>query len=892
MTPDSLAGFASRVTDAAPESRREALTALRDADEAAVGAELHALFAVATEADDPDHRREALDVAYAVIEDALSSLDALPPSLFAALSAEETRFRAAAVARALNCSRSTVESALDAEDPARRRAAAQYLRTVEVEDPPVRRLESLLADPEADVRAAAATALLRAIEREQCNDDAAIAQRYRDALPPLVEATEDDDSRVRAAATVAAGHVVVLDDEIPADRAVTAARRLGRAVVDADERVREGAREFVGVHDPFEERAPALVVLWYAVGLAERSATDVGNEIDEIPDSLRVEGRYLPLSGAPQSEAAVAELIRLGWDPETAAPTAQRLVARIAGEYRESVASAFDRVSDGITAGIGVGHGATVLEAVAAQDTELADAAIETLRECLPDESVAAPALADLATEAGRIEEVSADIRETVAVNPTPAAVEALVTATGEDGTLTDRDALWRCAVDESRDRETRLAAANGVATLLRRGGGAEADGAAGGREAALDGVDALVDLLASFLASREESRRTTAATALGAIGSAETPALTPERSDTAAILDAFAASAADGDADAADEEPLAVLAGAAPDRARAAVATLGAALSPGDDWRNFDRIDPVEAAIAVDPSVGTAAVADLAAAAQPWGIERGRAKALDALATVAESEPAAVADEAAAVAGLLTHRSERIRDAAATVVAAVGAETPESVPETLQSLAETDRGEDLWPMGVVARDAPAVAEAAVDASLSASHWDDEAIARLLAQVGRTNRDLATDGTDWIADLLWGSVEVQRIAPVVEALAPRDPSLAVRCVEPLAEHLTEGTPRWERGASIRALAAVAEHRPEPVRVAARGAVDRSLVALREDVYWQFDDDVDELFAAAGIDAGGETDESDAESDRGEGDAEPVDDVDPAAFWATVDRYRR
>ncbi|MFC7195619.1 hypothetical protein ACFQL4_14935 [Halosimplex aquaticum] len=241
------------------------------------------------------------------------------------------------------------------------------------------------------------------------------------------------------------------------------------------------------------------------------------------------------------------------------------------------------------------------------------------------------------------------------------------------------------------------------------------------------------------------------------------------------------------------------MLAGAAPDRARAAVATLGAALSPGDDWRNFDRIDPVEAAIAVDPSVGTAAVADLAAAAQPWGIERGRAKALGALATVAESEPAAVADEAAAVAGLLTHRSERIRDAAATVVAAVGAETPESVPETLQSLAETDRGEDLWPMGVVARDAPAVAEAAVDASLSASHWDDEAIARLLAQVGRTNRDLATDGTDWIADLLWGSVEVQRIAPVVEALAPRDPSLAVRCVEPLAEHLTEGTPRWERG---------------------------------------------------------------------------------------------
>lgn len=526
---------------------------------------------------------------------------------------------------------------------------------------------------------------------------------------------------------------------------------------------------------------------------------------------------------------------------------------------------------------------------------------METLRGCLPDESAAAPALADLATEVGRVGEVVVDIRESVATDPTPAAVEALVTAVGQNGTRNDLDALWRCAADDSRADETRLAAAEGTATLLERGVATEERGSDGDGEGngntRFGGADALVDLLASFLSSPDESRRTAAATALGAVGAAETPAATPERSDAAAIADVFAPNAPRADEGADDEEPLAVLAEAAPNRARDAVATLCSGLSPGDDWRNYDRVAPVEEAIAVDPSVGTAAVADLAEAAQPWGIERGRAKALDALATVAESEPAAVADEAAALAGLLTHRSERIRDAAATVVAAVGAEDPAAVPASLRLLAETDREDDRWPMGVVARDAPSVAEAAVDASLSVSHWDDEAIARLLAQVGRTNRDLATDGTDWLADLLWGSVEAQRIAPVVEALADRDPALAVRCVEPLARYLTEGTPCWERGNAIQALAAVTEHRPEPVRVAVRGAVDRPLAAVRDGVYWQFDDDIDALFAAAGIDAGSEAAESDEETDEREAEtnergAETADDVDPAAFWATVDRYRR
>lgn len=290
VSSDSLAGFAARVADAEPESRREALTALREADEAAIGAELHALFAVAVEADDPAHRRRALDVAYAVVENALSSLDALPPSLFAALSADETRFRAAAVVRGLNCSPSTVTDALDADDPGRRRVAAQYLRVVEIEDPPIDRLEALLGDPEVDVRAAAAKALLRAIEREQCNDDVSVAARYRDALAALIEATGDDDPRVRAVAAVAAGHVVVLDEEVPADRAATAARRLGRAVGDADERVRKDVREFVGLHSPFEERAPPSVALWYAVGLAERSTADAETNTDGLPEGTLVRG--------------------------------------------------------------------------------------------------------------------------------------------------------------------------------------------------------------------------------------------------------------------------------------------------------------------------------------------------------------------------------------------------------------------------------------------------------------------------------------------------------------------------------------------------------------------------------------------------------------------------
>ncbi|WP_459195092.1 HEAT repeat domain-containing protein [Halosimplex sp. J119] len=897
MNPDSLAGFASRVTDADPESRREALAALQEADEAAIGDELRALFAVAADADDSDHRHRALDVAYAVVEDALSSLDALPPALFASLTADETRIRASAVVRALNCSAATIEAALDADDPARRRAAAQYLQVVAVDETPFERLEALLADPDADVRAAAARALLRAIEREQCNDHFGVSQQSRDVLPSLIEATEDEGPRVRAAAAVAAGHVV-LDEEVPSDRAATAARRLGRSLGDTDERVREDVTEFVDVHRPFEERAPVLVVLWYAVGVAEATVADTatpdtGGEEVEIPDRARVGGNYLPASDDPQCESAVEELIRLGWDPESPAPTAQRLIARIPDEYHEAVAASFDRIGDGVTRGVGVEHGATTLEAIAAAHPERTGEVVETLRECLPDESAAAPALASVATTAGRVDDVIADLRRTVETDPTPAAVDGLVTATGGGGTQSDVDALWQCADEVSHDRETRLTAASGVATLLERGAGSGGKVAAAGEP--FTDLNALVDLLVSFLASPEEAERTEAATALGSIGAAETEAATPESADAAGVVDAFAASFGDG----GDEEPLAVLAGAAPDRARDVVATLCSALSPGDDWRTLDRLDPVEEAIEVDPSVGTAAVADLAAAAQPWGTDRGRAKALDALAAVAESEPAAVADEVTSLTGLLTHRSERIRDAAATVVASVGAERPSAVPPSLRSLAETDRDDDRWPMGVLARDAPSVAEAAVDASLSASHWDGEAAARLLAQVGRTNRDVATDGTDWMADMLWGGVNVRSTASVVEALAPRDPSLAVRCVEPLAEHVTEGTPRWERGAAIEALAAVAEHRPEPVRVAVRNAVDRSLVAFRKDIYWQFEDDVEDLFAAAGLEADGSTGSNPAEDegapddrDRGTNTTESGSDGGAAAFWETVDRYRR
>ncbi|QLH84217.1 hypothetical protein [Halosimplex pelagicum] len=821
---EPVVGFAERVTGTTPDDRAAALAALREESPDALGAGLSALFRTAATADDPSDRRLALDAAYPVVAEVLASLDELPPALFAALDDEATRLHAAAVVRELDPRAETVRSALSAAEPARRAAAARYLEVVGRDDPLVEALEAALTDEAADVRAAAAGALCRAIERSQCNSDTTVPERLRATVPALADAaTADPDPRVRRDAAVAVGSVVMIDDEVATETVATGARAFGRAVLDDDERVRSAVLGVVDAQSDLAFRVPDPAVRLYAVGLAEAATEDA-----PAPERARVDADAVAKRSAELPGSAVADLVERGWEAASPSPYARDLVAALATERPDAVAERAGRIRDGVERGVGVGAGARALDAVEPADGTAVDATFAALRGSLSSAPEAAPSVAERALDAGRADEVAEAVRRAVVAEPSPDAVEALVTlSAGSDGGTAAT--LFDLATDDAVDDDARLAAASGCATLLWRGDDPAVD------------ATALVDVLAGFLATPDDGRRSTAADALAAVGRG------------AADPDPAAAAFADGGA-AEDDEPLAVLAEAAPSQAATVIEALVDGLVPGEGRNNTERLNPVVAAVDADPAVGTSALPSLLTAMGVTGADVGfaRVTAAEILETVATAEPAAVVPLAGDLPVLLADGCPSVRTAGAAALAAAGDADPDAVPERLRALSRVDRDDERWPMGVVVRDAPKLAERALADTLSFRPRDETETAEFVASIARSDRELATDAVEWVRDLLWAGVEVKSAAEFVGALAERDADLAARCAEAVAANVDAETPRWERRAAIRALAAVAEQRPEVVRAAFDGAVDESPAAYREAIFWQFEDDVDELFDAAGI----------------------------------------
>lgn len=338
----------------------------------------------ALDADAPAERRVAAETLFVAVEAGTVSFDGLPVRLFDALDDDSARFGAAATVRELDVSPDRVRETLDDSDPTVRRAAARYFACCDWSgEETTRALADALSDADAGVRAAAANALRRRVERHGSRKGRDAPPAPVGATPTLLEAARDDDPRVRADATLAAVQLAIYDGS--GDHAEAAVEAFAAAATDANETVREHVVDFCDVEvERLAEAAPdgASTRLVGALAEAESKGSDVHRWVT-------LTAMHTPRYEADLVRPILDDLVELGWRADAKSAFAREAVTTMAEEARNDFSSVspqhfapvVDPLMDAIREGVAVEAGVEVLRTVAESDADALDT--ETLERLL-----------------------------------------------------------------------------------------------------------------------------------------------------------------------------------------------------------------------------------------------------------------------------------------------------------------------------------------------------------------------------------------------------------------------------------------------------------------------------------------------------------------------------
>ena len=367
----------------ASASTREGATASPEGGDSVASARVTELVGALASAG-PTERRAVAEKLFVAVERDAVSFTGLPIPVLDALDDPETRFAAAATVREIETASGGVRKVLASGSPDQRRAAARYFACCDwADEETTRTLADALDDSDTDVRAAAANALRRRVERHGSRERRDAPPAPVGATPDLLDAARDDDPRVRADATLAAVQLAIYDGAD--DYATAAVESFAAAATDADETVRERVVDFCDVEvERLAEAAPDEASTRLVGALAE--AESRGSDVDRW---VTLTAMHVPRYQADLVRPILDDLVELGWRADAKSAFAREAVTTMAEEARTDFSAAsprdfapvVDPLVDAVREGVAVESAVEVLRTVAESDADALDT--ETLERLL-----------------------------------------------------------------------------------------------------------------------------------------------------------------------------------------------------------------------------------------------------------------------------------------------------------------------------------------------------------------------------------------------------------------------------------------------------------------------------------------------------------------------------